>query len=66
MKEHRARSSKSAKYIKYFNSFKLVYQEEYLTLIEAMKREEQLKGWTKAKKEALIEGKIEGFEDRQL
>lgn len=40
--------------MKYFDSFELVYQEEYPTLTEAMKREKQLKGWTKAKKEALV------------
>lgn len=58
LKEHRKKTSKGAKYIKYFNSFELVYQEEYQTLVEAMRREKQLKGWTKAKKEALIEGNL--------
>ena len=35
---------------------KLVYSEEYSTLQLAMKREWQIKKWTKAKKEALIKG----------
>jgi putative endonuclease len=56
LKEHQAKSSSGAKYMKYFNSFELVYQEEYPTLLEARRRENQLKGWTKTKKEALIEG----------
>lgn len=54
LKEHQDKTSKSAKYMKYFSSFKLVYSEEYTSRIEAMKREYQLKHWTKAKKEALI------------
>jgi putative endonuclease len=33
---------------------KLVYSEEYSTLQLAMKREWQIKKWTKAKKEALV------------
>lgn len=55
--EHKNKK-KSAKYMKYFSSFELVYQEEYKTRLEAMKREWQLKRWTKAKKEALIDGNL--------
>ncbi|OGM28160.1 hypothetical protein A2962_02115 [Candidatus Woesebacteria bacterium RIFCSPLOWO2_01_FULL_39_61] len=55
IKEHKDKSSKSAKYIRYFKSFELVYSEKYLTRKGAMKREWQLKKWSKAKKEALIE-----------
>lgn len=40
--------------MKYFDSFLLVYSEEYPTRTEAMKREYQLKQWPKAKKEELI------------
>ncbi|PJE50579.1 hypothetical protein COV27_02760 [candidate division WWE3 bacterium CG10_big_fil_rev_8_21_14_0_10_39_14] len=58
LKEHKNKSSRSAKYIKYFEYFKLVYSEEYSTRIEAMRRERQLKGWTKSKKEALISGDL--------
>ena len=32
----------------------LVYRESFATLEEAVQRERQLKGWTRAKKEALI------------
>ncbi|MCL5970624.1 MAG: GIY-YIG nuclease family protein [Patescibacteria group bacterium] len=56
LKEHQSKTTKSAKYLKYFPSFSLVYSEKYPTRIEAMKREYQLKHWTKAKKEALIAG----------
>ena len=38
--------------------FKVVYSEEYDNRTEAMNREKQLKGWTRAKKEALIKGDI--------
>ena len=43
LKEHREKSVRSAKYIKYFDSFKLVYSEELETRSLAMKREAQLK-----------------------
>ena len=55
--EHKSKSSKSAKYIRYFSDFKLVYSEEFSTRQEVMKREWQLKQWSRAKKEALIVGK---------
>ncbi|MBI2019188.1 GIY-YIG nuclease family protein [Candidatus Daviesbacteria bacterium] len=59
LKEHQNKSSKSAKYIKYFDSFRLVYSEQYPTRIETMRREYQLKHWSKAKKEALISGNVQ-------
>lgn len=59
IKEHQNKNTKSAKYIKYFDSCELVYFEEYLSRIEAMRREFQLKKWTKAKKEALIRSDLE-------
>lgn len=57
--EHRHGGSKSARYIKYFSSFELVYTEICQSRAEAMRREWQLKRWTKAKKEALIKGDLE-------
>jgi len=54
LKEHQNKSSKSAKYVRYFDSVKLVYSEKYTTRKEAMQREAQLKKWPKTKKEALI------------
>lgn len=56
LKEHKNKTSKSAKYIRYFFNFKLVYSEKYSTRKEAMQREAQLKHWSRSKKEALIMG----------
>ena len=56
IKEHKNKSSKSAKYIRYFSSFELVYHEKYPTRSEAIKREAQLKKWPRVEKEALIQG----------
>jgi putative endonuclease len=59
-KEQLSKTTKSAKYIKDTqDNFKLIYFEEYSTRLEAMRREKQLKGWTRKKKEALISGKKE-------
>ena len=38
---------------------KLVYYEEYQNPIDAIRREKQIKGWSRAKKEALIRGEYE-------
>ena len=54
LKEHKSKSSKSAKYIRYFLTFDLVYKEKHLTRREAMQREIQLKKWPRVEKEALI------------
>lgn len=54
LEEHRNNKIKSAKYIRYFPSFKLVYSEIYPTRKKAMQREIQLKRWSRAKKEALM------------
>lgn len=59
IKEHFKKGAKSAKYMRYFSSFELVYMEEYKSRNEALKREYLLKTWTKAKKEALIAGNLE-------
>jgi len=54
--EHKSKSSKSARYVRNFDSFELVCTETYITRKDAMKREKQLKTWSRAKKEALIKG----------
>ncbi len=54
LEEHKNKCGKSAKYLRMFSSFQLVYKEQYPTRVEAMKREIELKGLTKAKKENLI------------
>jgi putative endonuclease len=58
LKEHESKSARSAKYVRYFNSVKLVYSEKQKTRKEAMQREFELKKWPKAKKEALIAGNL--------
>ena len=55
LKEHQNKTSRSAKYIRYFSGFKLVYSEIYSTRKETIQREAQLKKWPRAKKEALIQ-----------
>lgn len=54
IKEHKSKNSKSAKYIRNFSSFELVYSEAFTSRTEAMKREWEMKQWPKAKKESLI------------
>ena len=56
-KQQISKSKKSAKFIKdNAEDFTPVYHEKYPTRLEAMRREKQLKGWTRVKKEALIGG----------
>lgn len=52
--EHNFDKNKSAKYLRGKTPVKLVYSEEYPTLLLTMRRELQIKRWTKIKKEALI------------
>ena len=59
VKEHVEQLEKVAKFTKEHGNFRLVYKEEFLTRLDSMRREKQLKGWTRAKKEALIAGNIE-------
>ena len=54
LEEHKLKTSKSSKYIRSFPSFELVYSEVYDSRNEAMKREIQLKKWSKARKEILV------------
>lgn len=60
-REHQqlSKGSKAAKFIKDGKEFHLVYFEEYKTRLESMRREKRLKGWTRAKKEALIKRDLE-------
>jgi len=55
IKEHKEKSRKSAKYLRMFPDFSLVYTDTFATRSEALKREAELKTWTKAKKERLIQ-----------
>lgn len=54
MEEHAKKKSRSAKYMRSFASFTLVYTEVYSSRKEAMQREYELKQLTKMKKELLI------------
>lgn len=56
LKDHRNKTTKSATYSREHGAFELVYQETYASRVEAMRREKQIKRWTRAKKEALIAG----------
>ena len=58
LKDHNNKATRSSKFTKDNGKFELVYQEELETLLLAMRREKQLKGWTRAKKEALIVGNL--------
>lgn len=57
--EHINHLEKSAKFTKEHDGFELIYKETFKTRLESMRREKQLKGWTRAKKEALIYGNLE-------
>jgi predicted GIY-YIG superfamily endonuclease len=59
LKEHFNKDTKSSKFAKEHGKFELVYQENYTSRLESMRREKQLKGWTRVKKEALIAGNKE-------
>jgi len=52
--EHRAHKYKRSFTAKY-NVTRLVYFEEYASIVDAIVREKQLKGWRRSKKVALIE-----------
>jgi len=45
-------------YTKRFSKIELVFTEEFLSREEAAIREKQIKGWSNAKKAALIKGNI--------
>lgn len=55
LKEHR---DKKSFYTKQFSDIKLVYTEKVKNKVVAEKREKQIKGWSRAKKMALIKGSI--------
>jgi putative endonuclease len=41
----------------------LIYQEPFATIEEAVRREKQLKGWSRAKKAALVSGNLDLLSD---
>lgn len=58
IKEHASKSTKSARYVRYFTSCELVYSEIYESRGDAMRREMELKKWTRLRKEKLIKGAL--------
>ena len=50
--------NKQSFYTKQFSDIKLVYAEKYEDKHQAAIREKQLKGWSHAKKQLLIQGKL--------
>ena len=48
--------NKLSNFLHKFSDIELVYHEEFDSRENAWKREKQLKGWSNAKKKALIEG----------
>lgn len=56
LKEHKDKTKKSAKYVRCFESVELVYFEEQPTRGDAIRREMELRTWTKKKKERLVAG----------
>ena len=61
LQEHN--SGEGGFYTKVHRPVKLVYTEEYDTIHEARLRERQLHKWSKAKKEALINGDIKKLKE---
>ena len=59
LEEHNSSNSRSAQYTKIRRPVILVYSEKFGSLQEAMRREWQIKKWSKAKKEAIIMGNLE-------
>ena len=55
-KKHNKREG--AKYTRQRTPIKIIYFEEFESRSEAMKREIQIKGWTKSKKENLVNNSI--------
>lgn len=55
---YRQHKSKNSFFTKKFFQIKLIYCEQYESEHEAAIREKQLKGWSRAKKQMLIDGKL--------
>jgi len=52
-------SNNGAQHTAVFAPEKVLYKEEFLSQKEAMRREKQIKKWSRAKKQALIDGNFE-------
>jgi len=58
IKENEGTCGEDVVFTKKFSELKLVYCERYQTKFNAAKREKQLKGWGRAKKQKLIKGEL--------
>lgn len=56
-RETRHNEGKGAKYTRSRRPVRIIYHEEFITLVEARRREAQIKSWNKLKKENLAENK---------
>lgn len=54
LNEHKNHTKRSSKYMRSFDSFKLVYTEEHKTKSDALKREVEIKKLTRKEKDSLI------------
>lgn len=54
VEEHNTSTNKSAKYTKSRRPVKLVYSEEFIVAGDALRREYEVRHWTKKKKENLL------------
>lgn len=61
LKQHQA--GEGANYTKRHLPVELAYFEEFQRIDEAFYREKQVQGWSRKKKEALIEGTVEKLHD---
>src|SRR3989344_3582946 len=59
LKEHNSDGKKEAKYLRGKKPVILIYSEQFNDIISAMRRELQIKKWSKVKKEALARGDFE-------
>jgi len=50
--------NKESIFTKQFSDLEVVYVEKYESKQEAAKREKQIKGWNKTKKQMLVDGKL--------
>jgi len=57
-RENKHNKGEGAVYTRYKRPVKIVYWEEFKTIKEAMRRERQIKGWSKHKKEKLIKNSL--------
>lgn len=56
MQEHK--DGKGARFTRIYGFDRLVYAKEFSTKLEALKREDQIQGWSRQKKLKLIKGEL--------